>query len=121
MKRWLIHLAERAVPALREWTQQLMLYAENNIPGATGAEKKAYVVGKLDEMVMLPWYLEPFDGVIFGALVDFICARLNTLYGHGWGPILSELASASTESNEGEKEDKRPCPEENEGAPHELG
>ena len=82
--------AEKAVPSLRLWALQIILEAENRIPGQTGAEKKAYVVKTLDELIRLPWWLEPVDSAIFGALIDLICDKINAKYGHIWGDIAAK-------------------------------
>lgn len=64
---------------LKLWAVQLVIEAEKNLPGATGAEKRANVIRRLDETVRLPWYAEPFDGPAFGLLVDMVCEKLNLL------------------------------------------
>lgn len=87
---WLLARAEKAVPSLRLWALQIILEAENRIPGQTGAEKKAYVVKALDEFIRLPLWLEPIDSVVFGAIIDVICRRLNSKYGHIWGDVASK-------------------------------
>lgn len=88
--RWLLAKAEKAVPSLRLWALQIILEAETRIPGQTGAEKKEYVVQTLDELIRLPWWLEPVDSAIFGALIDLICDKLNAKYGHIWGDIAAK-------------------------------
>ncbi len=90
IKAWLLAKAEAAVPSLRLWALQIILEAERRVPGETGAEKKAYVVKTLDELIRLPLWLEAIDGVIFSALIDLICKRLNAKYGHIWGDIGSK-------------------------------
>lgn len=87
---WLLAKAEKAVPSLRLWALQIILEAETRIPGQTGAEKKAYVVKTLDELIRLPLWLEPLDSAIFGALIDLICDKLNAKYGHIWGDIAAK-------------------------------
>lgn len=101
IKAWLLAKAEAAVPSLRLWTLQIILEAETRIPGQTGAEKRAYVVQTLDELIRLPLWLEPIDGVIFGALIDLICARLNKKVGHVWGDIAAKnVMSVVQDDNE---------------------
>ena len=87
---WLLAKAEKAVPSLRLWALQIIIEAETRIPGQTGAEKKAYVVKTLDELIRLPWWLEPVDSAIFGALIDLICDKLNAKYGHIWGDLAAK-------------------------------
>ena len=90
IKAWLLTKAEAAVPSLRLWALQIILEAERRVPGETGAEKKAYVVKTLDELIRLPLWLEAIDGVIFSMLVDLICDQLNAKYGHIWGDIAAK-------------------------------
>lgn len=101
IKTWLLAKAEAAVPSLRLWALQIILEAETRIPGQTGAEKKAYVVKTLDELIRLPLWLEPLDSVIFGALIDLICDKLNAKYGHIWGDIAAKnVMSVVQDDNE---------------------
>lgn len=83
----LVKLAAGAVSSLKLWVLQMVMEAETTIPGGTGMEKRAYVVKHLDDMVKLPWYLEPFDGPAFGLLVDLACDKLNLLVGHNWNEV----------------------------------
>ena len=96
IRRWLLARAEKAVPSLRLWALQIILEAERRVPGQTGAEKKAYVVKTLDELIRLPWWLEPVDSAIFGALIDLICEKtplggINRLLGGLIGLIIGSL------------------------------
>lgn len=100
IKKWLLVNAERAVPSLRLWALQLVLEAEEKIPGKTGTQKREYVVRKLDEAVRLPWWLEPFDAPLFGLLVDIICNRLNEKHGHVWNNLLAKEIIATTFAKE---------------------
>lgn len=84
IKELLAGFATNAIASLKVWALQLVIEAEGAIPGGTGAEKRAYVVKRLDDMVRLPWFLEPFDGPAFGLLVDMACDKLNLLMGHEW-------------------------------------
>jgi len=56
-----------------------VLWAEKNLKGKTGAEKKAAVIEKIDAMIPLPWFLEWADGPLIGMLVDLACEKLNWL------------------------------------------
>ncbi|MEG1824357.1 MAG: hypothetical protein RRY12_01235 [Cloacibacillus sp.] len=87
IKNWLASLATGMVSSLKVWVVQQILEAEQTIPGATGTDKRAYVVQRLDDMVKLPWYIEPFDGPAFGVLVDLACDKLNLLCGHDWASV----------------------------------
>lgn len=66
-----------------------ILEVEAAIPGASGAEKKAYVARLLDEAVKLPWYLEYFDGALFSLVIDVLCYALNDRFGHKWQRLLA--------------------------------
>ena len=67
---------------LRLWVVEQVLWAENELSGKTGAEKRAIIVGKLDELVPLPFWLEWADGPLIGWMVDRVCDILNYLTGH---------------------------------------
>ncbi|MBR2207200.1 MAG: hypothetical protein IJ859_00135 [Synergistaceae bacterium] len=76
-KEWII---EKAI--------EQVLWAEKNLRGKTGAEKKAAVVKKLDDMVELPFYLEWADDMVFSWLVDTVCEKLNALTGHKFANLV---------------------------------
>ena len=67
---------------LKSWVVEQVLWAEKNMVGKTGAEKRAAVVAKLDDLLPLPWFLEWMDGPLIGWLVDKACALLNAEKGH---------------------------------------
>ena len=94
MMKWLLSRAEKAAPALKLAAVKLVLETEKTLglEGAEGAEKKDYVVQKLDELIILPWWLEPFDGPLFELLIDIICTRLNDKFGHEWTGITVKRA-----------------------------
>ncbi len=69
----------------KEWALEQVVWAEQNLKGRSGAEKKAAVVQKLDDMITLPAWLEWADGPVIAWLVDAACTMLNTMYGHDWG------------------------------------
>lgn len=89
-KELLAKFAVGAVSSLKVWAVQLVMEAEKSIPGESGAAKRQYVVGRLDNMVRLPWYLEPFDGPAFGLIVDYVCDTLNLIMGHDWKDLSPE-------------------------------
>lgn len=80
MIKWIKENIQRG----KEWIIEQVLWAERTLKGKSGAEKRAAVVQKLDDMVVLPIWLEPFDGPIFGVCVDLACSMLNDMYGHIW-------------------------------------
>ena len=68
----------------KEWVLEQVLWAERYMKGKPGAEKKAAVVKKLDDMITLPVYLEWLDDMVLPWLVDMACNMLNDMYGHRW-------------------------------------
>ena len=81
---------------IKEWYQKIkvqvvegVLWAERELQGRSGEEKKAAVVKRLDEMIVLPFYLEWLDNYIIAYLVDLACEKLNWLtdwlFGHQEG------------------------------------
>ena len=67
---------------LRLWVVEQVLWAENELAGKTGAEKRAIIVSKLDELVPFPFWLEWADGPLIGWMVDRACDILNHITGH---------------------------------------
>lgn len=67
---------------LKEWIIKQVFWAEKELDGKSGAEKRAAVIKKLDEMITLPGYFEWLDDILIGKAVDTICGKLNTEYGH---------------------------------------
>ena len=59
---------------IKRWVIDQVLWAEDNLRGKSGAEKKEAVVKKLDDLIVLPIYLEWVDD-----LVDQACDRLNAM------------------------------------------
>ena len=84
MKTFLAKLALALKKPLAKLVVDLVAEAESRIPGETGADKKAYVIGRLDDLAHLPWFLEPFDNAIFEVLIDTACRLLNNWFGHEW-------------------------------------
>ena len=54
-------------------------WAERELKGKTGPEKKAAVVKKLDDLIKLPAYLEWVDDILIGYLVDKACYMFNLI------------------------------------------
>lgn len=50
-----------------------------------GSEKRKALVEALDTLIVLPAYLEPFDGLVIQLAVDFAVRGLNDRLGHDWG------------------------------------
>ena len=54
-------------------------WAERELKGKTGPEKKAAVVKKLDDIIKLPAYLEWIDDILISYLVDKACDMFNLI------------------------------------------
>jgi len=50
-----------------------------------GEDKRAALASAIDAMVVLPAYLEPFDGLVIKLAIDFAVRSLNDRIGHDWG------------------------------------
>ena len=50
----------------------------------TGKEKKDAVVGFLDGVLELPFFLEPLDGPVIGIAVDATVTFFNAKFNHAW-------------------------------------
>ena len=90
---------------IKIWAVEQVMWAEKNLKGKNGAEKRKAVIEKLDDMIVLPSYLEWVDDIIIGKLVDMVCDKLNDFAGHDFGEI--EL----TETQERDIADELPDPE----------
>ena len=71
---------------LKTMTIELVLWAEKELKGKSGPEKKKAVVSKLMEMLLgmaLPWYISWAKGIVapllINYLVDLACQKLNFL------------------------------------------
>ena len=56
-----------------------VIWAERELRGKTGAEKKAIVVKKLDDLIVLPAALEWVDDILISYLVDLACNMFNSI------------------------------------------
>ena len=81
---------------LKKWVVEQVLWVEQNMAGKSGAEKRAAVVAKIDDLIPLPWFLEWMDGPLIGWLVDKCCALLNAEAGHDWSGL--NMTGAARES-----------------------
>ena len=72
----------KKIEQVKNWVIEQILWAEKELDGKSGAEKKAAVVKKLDAMIVFPAYLEWLDDIIIGKLVDMACEKLNSVAGH---------------------------------------
>lgn len=92
------------ITKLKTWTIEQVLWAEKNLKDKSGAEKKAAVIKKLDDLVTLPFYLEWLDDMIISYLVDAVCEKLNSITGHDF----HDLALNETQERELANEIKNP-------------
>ncbi|MBR1486635.1 MAG: hypothetical protein IJ597_05210 [Synergistaceae bacterium] len=72
---------------IKIWVIEQVIWAEQNLRDKTGADKKAAVIRKLDDLIKLPFYLEWIDDVIISLLVDQACAQLNKVSAHNFGNV----------------------------------
>ena len=72
---------------LKAFTLEQVLWAEKNLKGKSGAEKKAAVVKKLDDLITLPAYLEWADDMVISCLVDTVCSKLNEITQHDFSEL----------------------------------
>ena len=70
---------------IKKWSVEQVLWAEKNLNGKNGKEKKEAVLAKLDELIVLPPYLEGIDNAVLSWLVDSVCDKLNDSCGHDFG------------------------------------
>ena len=67
---------------IKHWVVEQVLWAEHELKGKSGTEKKAAVVKKLDELIQLPFYLEWVDDILISYFVDQACELLNAQFSH---------------------------------------
>lgn len=72
---------------LKLWAVEQVLWAEKNLHGKSGAEKKAAVIRKLDDLITLPAYLEWADDIVIAWVVDAVCDKLNALTAHNFAEL----------------------------------
>ena len=70
------------ITQIKTWVIEQVLWAEKNLKGKSGAEKKAVVMQKLDELIKLPFYLEWVDDIVISYLIDATCLKLNNMTQH---------------------------------------
>ena len=56
-----------------------VVWAEHELSGKSGAEKKAIVVKKIDDLIVLPAALEWIDDILISYLVDMACNMFNSI------------------------------------------
>ena len=58
---------------------ECIAWAEKELSGKSGEEKKAAVKRKLDDMIPLPFYLEWADDLLISYLIDVVCNQMNAI------------------------------------------
>ena len=56
-----------------------VVWAERELRGKSGTEKKAIVVKKIDDLIVLPAALEWVDDILINHLVDLACNMFNSI------------------------------------------
>ena len=72
------------IDKIKTFAIEKVLWAEKNLLGKSGAEKKAAVIKKIDDLITLPAYLEWADDIVISWIVDKVCEKLNTMTGHNF-------------------------------------
>ena len=96
---------ENMINQIKLWAIEQVLWAEKNLHGKSGSEKRECVVKKLDDMITLPSYLEWLDDMIIGKLVDMACEKLNVFAGHDFREL--ELSDKQEQELADEIEDTK--------------
>ena len=58
---------------------ECVVWAEKELSGKSGEEKKAAVKRKLDDMIPLPFYLEWADDLLIDYLIEVVCSQMNAI------------------------------------------
>lgn len=88
---------------VKVWVAEKVRWAEAEMRGKSGKEKRAAVVKKLDELIELPFYVDWVSDIFIGLLVDHVCNALNLLTDGDWDKaanISSEEIAAVAEASE---------------------
>ena len=81
----------------KAWAIEQIMWAEINMRGKSGKEKRDAVVKRLDDMIKLPFYLEWLDDKLIGILVDLCCDKLNQVYAHHFADAKPDVAKLAHE------------------------
>ena len=82
---------------IKAWVIEQIIWAEINMRGKSGKEKRDAVVARLDEMIKLPFYLEWLDDKLIGIIVDLVCGKLNQVYAHKFADAKPDIAKLAHE------------------------
>ena len=62
---------------IKKWVVEQVIWAERELKDKDGALRRAAVIKKVDDMLVLPWWAEWADEFVIGYLVDLVCEKLN--------------------------------------------
>lgn len=62
-----------------------VIWAEKELSGKTGEEKKKVVADQLDLLIKLPEFLEWADDIFISWIIDRVCKQINEVLGHEFG------------------------------------
>lgn len=66
------------------WAVEKVTVDAGEIAKGSGNAKREALVNMLDEVIRLPFFLEPFDGILIGKLIDWAIDWLNAKFGKDW-------------------------------------
>ena len=72
---------------IKTFVIEKVLWAEKNLKGKTGAEKKQAVIKAIDDLITLPAYLEWADDLLIAWFVDKVCEKLNSMTNHSFANL----------------------------------
>ncbi len=75
------------IDKIKTFAIEKVLWAEKNLKGKSGEEKKQAVIKKIDDLITLPAYLEWADDIVISWLVDKVCEKLNAMTSHDFANL----------------------------------
>ena len=75
------------IDKIKTFVIEKVLWAEKNLKGKSGAEKKQAVIKKIDDLITLPAYLEWADDIVISWLIDKVCEKLNAMTNHNFSNL----------------------------------
>jgi len=81
-ENWALAIAQGRAGKLIQWSVIGIEKALKDVAGVSGGAKKKALVDWLENLIKLPVWAEPFDGMLIGMLVDAIVGWLNDRFGH---------------------------------------
>ena len=80
---------------------ECVVWAERELSGKSGEEKKAAVKKRLDEMIPLPFYLEWADDLLIDYLIEVVCSQMNAITSRRNSKVLIRSRRPSSASGSG--------------------